>query len=134
MADMIAANLICNVLVVDDSGTARMIIKQCLSIIGLQGKAFFEAANGRDALEMLKEKNIDLIVTDLNMPVMDGESLLREIKGNPAWKKIPVIIITSSSNDAREKTLQEVGAEAVVSKPVNPAVLSAAWKKICGAK
>lgn len=134
MGDMIAAELIRTVLVVDDSGTARMIIKQCLSIIGLQGKTFLEAGNGRDAVEVLKDKSVDMVVTDLNMPVMDGESLLREIKGNPTWKKIPVIVITSSSNDAREKTLREVGAEAVVSKPVNPAALSAAWKNIIGAK
>jgi two-component system chemotaxis response regulator CheY len=134
MGDMIAADLIRTVLVVDDSGTARMIIKQCLSIIGLQGKTFLEAGNGRDAIEILKDKSVDMVVTDLNMPVMDGESLLREIKGSSAWKKIPVIVITSSSNDAREKTLREVGAEAVVSKPVNPAALSAAWKNIIGAK
>ena len=86
------------------------------------------------ALEVLKQSSVDLVVTDLNMPVMDGEALLLEIKGSTDWKKIPVIVITSTSNDVREKTLREVGAEAVISKPVNPAVLHAAWQKICGAK
>jgi len=131
---LIAANEVRTVLVVDDSGTARMIIKQCLSIIGLQGKTFLEASNGRDAVEVLQQNAVELVVTDLNMPVMDGEALLREIKGSAIWKRIPVIIITSSSNDAREKNLKEAGAEAVVSKPVNPAALSAAWRNICEAK
>lgn len=131
---MISTEQVHTILVVDDSGTARMIIKQCLNIIGLKDKKFLEASNGRDAVEVLKQNVVDLVVTDLNMPVMDGESLLLEIKGTMLWKSIPVIVITSTSNDVREKALREVGAEAVISKPVNPAALHTAWKKICGAK
>ena len=134
MGHLISSELVQTILVVDDSGTARMIIKQCLTIIGLKDKKFLEASNGRDVVEVLKQSSVDLVVTDLNMPVMDGEALLLEIKGSTDWKKIPVIVITSTSNDVREKTLREVGAEAVISKPVNPAVLHAAWQKICGAK
>ena len=134
MGHLISSELVQTILVVDDSGTARMIIKQCLAIIGLKDKKYLEASNGRDAVEVLKKSSVDLVVTDLNMPVMDGEALLLEIKGSAAWKQIPVIVITSTSNDVREKALREVGAEAVISKPVNPAALHAAWKKICGAK
>ena len=134
MGPLISSDLVQTILVVDDSGTARMIIKQCLAIIGLKDKQYLEASNGRDAVEVLKQSSVDLVVTDLNMPVMDGEALLLEIKGADVWRKIPVIVITSTSNDVREKALREVGAEAVISKPVNPAVLHAAWQKICGAK
>ena len=131
---MISLEQVQTILVVDDSGTARMIIKQCLTIIGFKDKIFLEASNGRDAMEVLKQNGVDLVVSDLNMPVMDGESLLREVKGSSEWKKIPFIVITSTSNDAREKMLREAGVEAVVSKPVNPAALNAAWKIISGAK
>ena len=134
MGDLISAEQVQTILVVDDSGTARMIIKQCLAIIGLKDKKFLEAAHGRDAVEILKQNRVDMVLTDLNMPVMDGEALLREIKGATAWKKIPVVVITSTSNDTREKVLLEAGAEAVISKPVNPSVLHAAWKTICGVK
>ena len=134
MGPLISSELVQTILVVDDSGTARMIIKQCLAIIGLKDKKYLEASNGRDAVEVLKQSSVDLVVSDLNMPVMDGEALLLEIKGADVWRKIPVIVITSTSNDVREKALREVGAEAVISKPVNPAVLHAAWQKICGAK
>ena len=129
-----SAEQVQTILVVDDSGTARMIVKQCLTIIGLKDKKFLEASNGRDAMEVLKQNFVDLIVTDINMPVMDGEALLREIKGAVACKRIPVIVITSTSNDIREKALREAGAVAVVSKPINPAALNAAWQKIIGAK
>jgi len=131
---LISLEQVQTILVVDDSGTARMIIKQCLTIIGFKDKIFLEASNGRDAMEVLKQNGVDLVVSDLNMPVMDGESLLREVKGSSEWKKIPFIVITSTSNDAREKLLREAGVEAVVSKPVNPAALNAAWKIISGAK
>lgn len=129
-----SADQVQTILVVDDSATARMIIKQCLIIIGLKEKVFLEASNGRDALEMLKSHRVDLVVTDINMPVMDGEALLREVKGSAIWKRTPVIVITSTSNDVREKTLRETGAEAVVSKPISPASLHAAWRKIIGVK
>lgn len=134
MGHLISAEQVQTILVVDDSGTARMIIKQCLAIIGLKDKKYIEAAHGRDAIELLKQHAIDMVVTDLNMPVMDGEALLAEIKSSAAYKRIPVVVITSTSNDVREKTLKEIGAEAVISKPINPAALHAAWQKISGAK
>ena len=131
---MISAGQITTILVVDDSRTSRMIMKQCLEIIGFQGRVFKEADNGRDALELLKENTFELVVSDLNMPLMDGEVLLSEIRKNSKWNHIPFIMVTSSSNDAREKNLRQLGANAVISKPLNPMALSAVWKAISGAK
>lgn len=130
---MISAELVRTILVVDDSQTARMIIKQCLAIIGLKDKIILEASNGLDAMEMLRQNFVDMVVTDINMPVMDGETLLREIKGSAKWGGIPVIVITSTSNAPWAKTLHELGAEAVVGKPVNPVTLHSAWQRIIGA-
>jgi two-component system, chemotaxis family, chemotaxis protein CheY len=132
MADMIGNAEIKKVLLVDDSRTSRMIIRQCLEIIGLQGKTFIEADNGRDAMEFLKRNSFDLVVSDLNMPLVDGEILLAEIRNNPQWSHIPFIMVTSSSNDAREKKLRQLGANAVISKPLNPMAMSLAWKSISG--
>jgi two-component system chemotaxis response regulator CheY len=134
MADMISIGQIATILVVDDSRTSRMIIKQCLEIIGFQGKTFIEADNGRDALEFLKGNSFDLVVSDLNMPLVDGEVLLAEIRKNPQWNHIPFIMVTSSSNEAREKNLRQLGANAVISKPLNPMALSQVWKSISGGK
>jgi len=130
---MIKIENINQVLVVDDSGTARMIIKQCLEIIGFHGKTFLEAGNGSAALGILEKNSVDIVFADLNMPLMSGYALLQAIKSDERYKKIPVIVITSSSNEDGEKNLLEQGAAAVVKKPLVPMVLSRAWNVISGA-
>lgn len=112
------------IVVADDSATARMIIKKCLEIAGFQEAEFIEAENGREALRLLKTNKIDLLLSDFNMPVMDGGVLLKWVKGSPNTKDIPVVIVTSAGNPAREKELKDLGAYAVLSKPISPAVIS----------
>jgi two-component system chemotaxis response regulator CheY len=111
------------IVLADDSKTALMFIRRCLEIIGLQDAAFVEAANGKEALARLKEAPTDLLVTDLNMPEMDGATLLRWVKANPRLNEIPVLVITSASNPAKAAELLELGAFAVLDKPINPGVL-----------
>jgi two-component system chemotaxis response regulator CheY len=105
-----------------------MFIKRCLEIIGLRDAQFLEAANGRDALQLAKEQfakgePVDLLVSDLNMPVMDGVTLLKWVKTSPRLVQLPVLIITSAGNPAKEQELMEQGALAVLNKPVSPANL-----------
>jgi two-component system chemotaxis response regulator CheY len=116
------------IIIADDSETARMFIKRCLEIIGLRDAQFLEAANGRDALQLTKEQlakgePVDLLVSDLNMPVMDGVTLLKWVKTSPRLVQLPVLIITSAGNPAKEQELMEQGALAVLNKPVSPASL-----------
>lgn len=111
------------IVLADDSKTALLFIRRCLEIIGLQDAEFIEAANGKEALAQLKENPADLLVTDLNMPEMDGTSLLRRVKANPRLNAIPVLVITSASNPAKAAELLELGAFAVLDKPINPNVL-----------
>lgn len=111
------------IVLADDSKTALLFIRRCLEIIGLQDAEFIEAANGKEALARLKENPADLLVTDLNMPEMDGSSLLRRVKANPRLNAIPVLVITSASNPAKAAELLELGAFAVLDKPINPNVL-----------
>ena len=81
-----------NVLIVDDSAFARSLIIRSLSICGLVDTVFQEAANGEEALTVLKSNNIDLVFTDLNMPEMDGEELLMRIKSDPSYFDVPVVV------------------------------------------
>ena len=115
------------IVLVDDSGTARMFIRRCLEIAGCQGAEFAEAGNGKEALTLLKAgaADFDFVVSDLNMPVLDGKGLLKWIKASPKLHAIPVVIISSSSNPALEKELKELGAYAVLSKPISPPQLIA---------
>ena len=115
--------MIKNVLIVDDSGTARMFVQRCLEAIGLSEAEFQEAGDGQEALAVLEQKPIDLVVTDLTMPNMGGEELLTAIKSNNSHKEALVLVVTSAGNKARESTLLEKGALAVISKPFAPASL-----------
>lgn len=123
---MINKENIKNILIVDDSGTARLIIQQCLEIIGFNNETYFEAANGKEALGILDHNTIDLLLTDLNMPIMDGKSLLKEIKLQFKHQDLSIVVITSSFNKAKEQELKELGADVVINKPISPSnILSA---------
>lgn len=112
------------IVIADDSGTARMMIRRCLEIIGLSEAQFAEAENGKEALALVKKEPADLLVTDLNMPIMDGEALLKWVKASPRLFDMPVLVITSAGNPAIAENLLEIGAFAVVNKPINPAKLN----------
>ncbi len=112
------------ILIVDDSKTARLIIKKCMIMAGFHDYRYLEAANGREALLELKNTRVCLLLTDFNMPIMDGGVLLKWMKSNPQFKEIPVVIITSAGNPARDKQLLEDGAYTVLPKPISPAAIT----------
>lgn len=107
------------VLIVDDSTMARALIKRSLEICGFENLEISEASNGMEALGILKKKSFDLVFSDLNMPVLDGEGLLKRIKSSPKLNHIPVVIISSKTNSATEKKLIADHAQAVLSKPLS---------------
>ena len=111
------------IIVADDSSCARMFIKKCLEIVGLADAEITEAENGKEALDKIQAQSFDLLITDLSMPVMDGEALLKWVKGTPELLNLPVLVISSAGNPAREKKLLELGAFAVLGKPVSSVVL-----------
>ncbi len=123
-----------NILIADDSGTARMFIKQCLEISLEEDVAFLEASNGQEALQLLKNAGADLVVTDLNMPVLDGRELIRRIGASPKLHGLPIMVITSSGNEARKQELLELGAWVVLRKPVNPMVIAEGLETITAKK
>ncbi len=118
------------IVIADDSATARMFIRRCLEIIGLGEATLVEAENGREALSLLKEEDTDLLLTDLNMPVMDGATLLKWVKSSPRLHDLPVLVITSVGNAAKEQELKALGAFGVLNKPVSPAVLRDALQSL----
>ena len=114
------------IIIVDDSDMARMFIKRCFEISGCQDVEFLEAGNGLQALEKLKEKPVDLVVSDLHMPEMDGIELLKRIKSSPRLHETPVIIISSAANPKKVEELKSLMALDVLSKPISPASISKA--------
>jgi len=107
-----------NVLVVDDSFTARKHIKRVLGNMGI--KKLSEAENGLEAVDIIKAESFDLIVTDYNMPEMDGKQLVEHIRNNSNQKTIPVLMVSSESDDNRLAAVQQAGISAICDKPFEP--------------
>lgn len=105
------------ILVVDDSASMRQVVA-----ISLRGAGYevLEAQNGQDALSKLDGKKIHLIISDVNMPVMDGISMVKELKKLPAYKFTPIIMLTTEGADAKKKEGQAAGAKAWIVKPFQP--------------
>src|SRR5471030_3063779 len=96
------------VLIVDDSATTRQVIERIVRLTDSSVGDCRHASNGAEALEILKSSWIDLIFTDLHMPLMDGRELLRRVRENELWAGIPVAIVTSERSDATELELVEL--------------------------
>ena len=121
------------VLIVDDSTMARMLIRRCVEIAGWPDITFHEASNGSEALNVLNNEQVDLILTDLNMPEMDGEQLLEAVRANDQHKELPLVVITSAGNAPKEEQLRKDGATAILPKPISPAVMATTLEAIFGA-
>ncbi|MDH4121635.1 MAG: response regulator [Deltaproteobacteria bacterium] len=116
------------ILIVDDSSSARLFIQRCFEVSGFNGSQFLEAENGQKAIEVLGGKPVDLLVTDLTMPEVDGLGLLQWAKKNKP--QLPVLVITSSGNEARKAELMSAGAKSVLIKPISPAVIQETMKSL----
>jgi two-component system chemotaxis response regulator CheY len=106
------------VLIVDDSPLARKFIRRVLSTIGLE--RFSEAGDGIEAMELIADNFFDLIVTDYNMPRMDGRELVEHIRSGSSQASVPVLMVTSEQNENRLAAVQQAGISAVCDKPFEP--------------
>lgn len=106
-----------NVLIVDDSAAIRKILQRVLKQADIPLGAIHEAGDGVQALEVLKTQPIDLVLTDINMPNMDGLQLLAQIKANCQWSNIRVVMITTEGNQSRVMEAVGLGAAGYVKKP-----------------
>ncbi len=118
------------VVIADDSALARMFLRRCLEITGLNDAEFVEAADGAEALDKLKEVPTDLLVTDLTMPDVDGLELIRRISASPRLIGTPILVVTSAGNESQREELLNLGVVAILSKPINPPVVADALEKI----
>lgn len=102
------------ILIVDDSESIRELVSSALEESGF---VVYKGINGLDALEKLQSHSVDLVITDLNMPQMDGIMLVQEIRKNPSYKYLPVIILTTESEAKRRQVAKESGATGWIVKP-----------------
>ncbi len=120
------------ILVGDDSGPMRAVIIKTVKAAGYGNAVFLEAGDGQKALDILASENVDLVMTDYNMPILNGLELVDRIRHNEKLKKIPVIAITTDGNPKRIIEFVEKGASDYVRKPFTPEVISGKLKRILG--
>ncbi|QEL56103.1 response regulator [Chromobacterium paludis] len=111
------------ILVVDDSASLRSVVAMTLTDAGYE---VIEACDGADALSKLKGQRVSLVISDVNMPNMDGFTFIQELKKNPAYKCAPVIMLTTEVAEDKKKAGQSAGAKAWMVKPFQPKQMLAA--------
>jgi two-component system chemotaxis response regulator CheY len=109
-----------NVLLVDDSETMRAMIKRVIKLSGFETENIYEAANGQQALEVLDGHWVDLVLTDIHMPEMDGLEFLRRLSLDPVLARLPVIVVTSEGSEQPIREALTLGAKACIRKPFTP--------------
>lgn len=112
-----------NILIVDDSRAMRNFLRRALSFTSLELGTIHEAANGVEALSLLDQYSVDLIFTDINMPLMDGAAFVAALAGREATWNIPVIVVSTDSSAERVEQVLSLGARSYVSKPFSPETL-----------
>ena len=109
-----------NVLIVDDSEVMRNVIQRVLNLSGFDLGTVHQAGNGEEALAVLEDNWIDVVITDINMPVMDGIKLLKKMKTGETLSDIPVIIISTEGRTERIEEILKIGAADYITKPFKP--------------
>ena len=120
-----------NVLVVDDSAVMRAMIVRTLRMTGLPLGDVHEAANGADALDRLREAWIDLVLLDINMPIMNGEQVIEHLRADPETADLKIIVVSTEGSDTRVGRLAEQGV-AFVHKPFTPEQLRDTVLRVTG--
>jgi two-component system, chemotaxis family, chemotaxis protein CheY len=109
-----------NILIVDDSSPMRAVIRKTIEISGFSVGGCFDAANGLEALEILKNNWVDLVLTDYNMPEMNGLELIEEMKKSELLAAIDIVVITSEGSELMVQQFLEKGASGYIQKPFTP--------------
>lgn len=109
-----------NVLIVDDSQTVRAIIVKTLDMAGIETDEIHQAGNGQEGLDILGQHRVDLVFSDINMPVMGGVEMIQRMKDDDVMKAIPIVIVTTEGSMTRVAELKEKGVNAYIRKPFTP--------------
>ena len=116
------------IMIVDDSASIRTVVG-----IALRGEGYtvIEAINGQDAINKLTGQKVNLIISDVNMPIMDGITFVKQVKTMAAYRFTPIIMLTTESDESKKREGQAAGARAWVVKPFKPEQMLAAVQRLC---
>ena len=123
-----------NILIVDDSATMRALLHRVVGLADLPIGTIYQAPNGLEALKILETHSVQAVFTDLNMPVMNGMQLLREMAKRDSWKDLLRIIISTDGSKLRREEARELNVNLYVEKPFRPEVVRDVLCQIAGAQ
>lgn len=116
------------ILTVDDSASMRMLLKASLT---KQGFDIESAEDGEHGLSRMNELHPDLLITDINMPKMDGFELIEEVRKLPEFRGTPILVLSTEFSDEKKARARSVGATGWITKPFDPEKLGAAIRRVC---
>ena len=111
------------ILIVDDSSMMRALIKRVVVLADVPAEDIFEAGNGVEALAILQSRDIQLLLTDINMPLMTGVELLRKLAGNPRWSDLTRVVISTDGSALRREEVAGLDVRCYLEKPFTPEVM-----------
>jgi len=121
-----------NILVVDDSAVVRAVISKTFKLAGVPVGELYQAANGKEALEILNDKWVDLVFSDINMPVMGGVEMIEKMSDDGLLKTIPVVVVSTEGSATRIEQLKSRGISAYLRKPFTPELVRKVVDDIIG--
>ena len=122
-----------NILVVDDSAIVRAVIRKTLDLAGVDVGELYEAGNGKEGLAVLEDKWVDLVLADINMPVMTGIEMIEKMAEDGMMKTVPVIMISTEGSKTRVEELKAKGVRAYIRKPFTPELVKEVIDQVLGA-
>ena len=111
------------ILIVDDSSMMRAMIKRVVKLTNVPVEEILEAGDGAEALSLLESHDVQLLLTDINMPGMSGADLLRHVAGNKRWRGLTRVVISTDGSTARREEAAELSVRCYLKKPFSPEVL-----------
>lgn len=123
-----------SVLIVDDSPVMRGFIRRVMTLSGFEIGECLEASNGEEALARLHDRSVDVILTDVNMPKMNGEELLRRLEEDSRLRSVPALVISTDATKARILKMLSLGAQGYMTKPFSPEALREELERVLGAR
>jgi two-component system chemotaxis response regulator CheY len=121
-----------SVLIVDDSPAMRSFIRRTIDLSGLELAACHEASNGEEALAALRQNWVDAVLTDINMPLMNGEEFVRRLEADELLRSIPVLVVSTDATEKRVRQMVSLGARGYLAKPFTPENLREEIEKVLG--
>ena len=120
------------VLIIDDSAAMRAFIRRVFDLSGLEVERIFEAGDGHEAIQLLDREQVDVILTDINMPGMDGEEFIQRFAALGPARTTPIIVVSTDATTARRERLMELGASGYLIKPFAPEMLQREIERVLG--